>query len=153
MLLCIHSVLPFLSFIISLFIRGATRSRTSPGGGGVYWSPSPRSTTCSNPICCLFGCSQRTGNTHRFLELCSASQNHCHKVIIYVQFSISLWFSYMCVIVSLKSLSLRTTRFASFPDHLVIQIKKFTFGLDWVPKKLGELFFWLFDNVTFILRN
>ncbi|CAF97822.1 unnamed protein product, partial [Tetraodon nigroviridis] len=25
---------------------------------------------------------------------------------------------------------------ASFPDHLVIQIKKFTFGLDWVPKKL-----------------
>uniref|UniRef100_A0A8C0XZI6 Ubiquitin carboxyl-terminal hydrolase n=1 Tax=Cyprinus carpio carpio TaxID=630221 RepID=A0A8C0XZI6_CYPCA len=29
-----------------------------------------------------------------------------------------------------------TTRFASFPDHLVIQIKKFTFGLDWVPKKL-----------------
>lgn len=33
---------------------------------------------------------------------------------------------------------IRTTRFASFPDHLVIQIKKFTFGLDWVPKKLGE---------------
>ena len=32
----------------------------------------------------------------------------------------------------------RTTRFASFPDHLVIQIKKFTFGLDWVPKKLGR---------------
>lgn len=31
----------------------------------------------------------------------------------------------------------RTTRFASFPDYLVIQIKKFTFGLDWVPKKLG----------------
>lgn len=33
----------------------------------------------------------------------------------------------------------RTTRFASFPDYLVIQIKKFTFGLDWVPKKLGML--------------
>ncbi|XP_060679120.1 ubiquitin carboxyl-terminal hydrolase 5-like, partial [Hemiscyllium ocellatum] len=32
--------------------------------------------------------------------------------------------------------SLRKTRFASFPDYLVIQIKKFTFGLDWVPKKL-----------------
>ncbi|NXY35292.1 UBP5 hydrolase, partial [Pomatorhinus ruficollis] len=32
--------------------------------------------------------------------------------------------------------SFRTTRFASFPDYLVIQIKKFTFGLDWVPKKL-----------------
>lgn len=35
------------------------------------------------------------------------------------------------------SLFPRTTRFASFPDYLVIQIKKFTFGLDWVPKKLG----------------
>lgn len=34
--------------------------------------------------------------------------------------------------------SSRTTRFASFPDYLVIQIKKFTFGLDWVPKKLGK---------------
>ncbi|NXF92059.1 UBP5 hydrolase, partial [Eubucco bourcierii] len=33
-------------------------------------------------------------------------------------------------------ISFRTTRFASFPDYLVIQIKKFTFGLDWVPKKL-----------------
>ena len=38
----------------------------------------------------------------------------------------------------LLSPSDRTTRFASFPDHLVIQIKKFTFGLDWVPKKLGR---------------
>lgn len=39
---------------------------------------------------------------------------------------------------NLVSLLLRTTRFASFPDHLVIQVKKFTFGLDWVPKKLGK---------------
>ncbi|XP_041125466.1 ubiquitin carboxyl-terminal hydrolase 5 isoform X1 [Polyodon spathula] len=35
-----------------------------------------------------------------------------------------------------KSMASKTTRFASFPDYLVIQIKKFTFGLDWVPKKL-----------------
>lgn len=35
-----------------------------------------------------------------------------------------------------KSVAVKTTRFASFPDYLVIQIKKFTFGLDWVPKKL-----------------
>ncbi|CAH2322662.1 ubiquitin carboxyl-terminal hydrolase 5 isoform X2 [Pelobates cultripes] len=35
-----------------------------------------------------------------------------------------------------KSNALKTSRFASFPDYLVIQIKKFTFGLDWVPKKL-----------------
>uniref|UniRef100_A0A8C5AEW6 Ubiquitin carboxyl-terminal hydrolase n=1 Tax=Gadus morhua TaxID=8049 RepID=A0A8C5AEW6_GADMO len=38
--------------------------------------------------------------------------------------------------VQAKTTATKTTRFASFPDHLVIQIKKFTFGLDWVPKKL-----------------
>ena len=32
----------------------------------------------------------------------------------------------------------RTSRFASFPEYLVVQIKKFTFGLDWVPKKFGR---------------
>lgn len=32
----------------------------------------------------------------------------------------------------------RTSRFASFPEYLVVQIKKFTFGVDWVPKKLGN---------------
>lgn len=35
-----------------------------------------------------------------------------------------------------KTTATKTMRFASFPDYLVIQIKKFTFGLDWVPKKL-----------------
>ncbi|PIO33564.1 hypothetical protein AB205_0099820, partial [Aquarana catesbeiana] len=35
-----------------------------------------------------------------------------------------------------KSAAVKTSRFASFPEYLVIQIKKFTFGLDWVPKKL-----------------
>ncbi|KAJ8354940.1 hypothetical protein SKAU_G00225070 [Synaphobranchus kaupii] len=38
--------------------------------------------------------------------------------------------------VQAKTTASKTTRFASFPDHLVIQVKKFTFGLDWVPKKL-----------------
>uniref|UniRef100_A0A7N6B7X3 Ubiquitin carboxyl-terminal hydrolase n=1 Tax=Anabas testudineus TaxID=64144 RepID=A0A7N6B7X3_ANATE len=38
--------------------------------------------------------------------------------------------------VQAKTTATKTTRFASFPDYLVIQIKKFTFGLDWVPKKL-----------------
>ncbi|CAB1314306.1 unnamed protein product [Coregonus sp. 'balchen'] len=32
-----------------------------------------------------------------------------------------------------------TSRFASFPEFLVVQIKKFTFGVDWVPKKLDFL--------------
>ncbi|XP_039614509.1 ubiquitin carboxyl-terminal hydrolase 13 isoform X1 [Polypterus senegalus] len=35
-----------------------------------------------------------------------------------------------------KSAGIKTSRFSSFPEYLVIQIKKFTFGLDWVPKKL-----------------
>ncbi|XP_059811489.1 ubiquitin carboxyl-terminal hydrolase 5 isoform X1 [Hypanus sabinus] len=35
-----------------------------------------------------------------------------------------------------KSVAVKRTRFASFPDYLVIQIRKFTFGVDWVPKKL-----------------
>jgi len=30
----------------------------------------------------------------------------------------------------------KTTRLASFPDYLVVQLKKFTIGSDWVPQKL-----------------
>uniref|UniRef100_A0AAY4BAL3 Ubiquitin carboxyl-terminal hydrolase n=1 Tax=Denticeps clupeoides TaxID=299321 RepID=A0AAY4BAL3_9TELE len=36
-----------------------------------------------------------------------------------------------------KSAGVKTSRFASFPECLVVQIKKFTFGEDWVPKKLN----------------
>ncbi|XP_043926319.1 ubiquitin carboxyl-terminal hydrolase 13 isoform X2 [Protopterus annectens] len=35
-----------------------------------------------------------------------------------------------------KSAGIKTSHFASFPEYLVVQIKKFTFGLEWVPKKL-----------------
>ncbi|XP_041695924.1 ubiquitin carboxyl-terminal hydrolase 13-like isoform X3 [Coregonus clupeaformis] len=35
-----------------------------------------------------------------------------------------------------KSTGVKTSRFASFPEYLVVQIKKFTFGVDWVPKKV-----------------
>uniref|UniRef100_A0A8C5QZ04 Ubiquitin carboxyl-terminal hydrolase n=1 Tax=Leptobrachium leishanense TaxID=445787 RepID=A0A8C5QZ04_9ANUR len=35
-----------------------------------------------------------------------------------------------------KSAGIKTSRFASFPEYLAVQLKKFTFGLDWVPKKL-----------------
>ncbi|XP_015216240.2 ubiquitin carboxyl-terminal hydrolase 13 isoform X2 [Lepisosteus oculatus] len=35
-----------------------------------------------------------------------------------------------------KSAGIKTSRFASFPLYLVVQIKKFTFGVDWVPKKV-----------------
>uniref|UniRef100_UPI00398E846F ubiquitin carboxyl-terminal hydrolase 13 n=1 Tax=Pristiophorus japonicus TaxID=55135 RepID=UPI00398E846F len=35
-----------------------------------------------------------------------------------------------------KSAAIKTIHFASFPEYLVIQVKKFTFGIDWVPKKL-----------------
>ncbi|XP_048460258.1 ubiquitin carboxyl-terminal hydrolase 13 [Rhincodon typus] len=35
-----------------------------------------------------------------------------------------------------KSAAIKTIQFASFPEYLVIQLKKFTFGIDWIPKKL-----------------
>uniref|UniRef100_H3B2X7 Ubiquitin carboxyl-terminal hydrolase n=1 Tax=Latimeria chalumnae TaxID=7897 RepID=H3B2X7_LATCH len=38
-----------------------------------------------------------------------------------------------------KSAGVKTSRFASFPEYLAVQIKKFTFGLDWVPKKLEDV--------------
>ena len=47
----------------------------------------------------------------------------------------------------------RTTRFATFPDYLMVQLSKFTLGDDWVPKKYGEStfpfssFFFLFPSL------
>ncbi|XP_056459207.1 ubiquitin carboxyl-terminal hydrolase 13 isoform X1 [Gadus chalcogrammus] len=35
-----------------------------------------------------------------------------------------------------KSAGVKTSRFSSFPEYLILQIKKFTFGVDWIPKKL-----------------
>ncbi|KAJ8409410.1 hypothetical protein AAFF_G00228110 [Aldrovandia affinis] len=35
-----------------------------------------------------------------------------------------------------KSAGVKTCRFGSFPEYMAIQIKKFTFGVDWTPKKL-----------------
>ncbi|KAI0220577.1 Ubiquitin carboxyl-terminal hydrolase 5 [Lamellibrachia satsuma] len=35
-----------------------------------------------------------------------------------------------------RSTAKKTGRLASFPDYLLIQLKKFTIGEDWVPKKL-----------------
>lgn len=35
-----------------------------------------------------------------------------------------------------KSVAQKTTRFATFPDYLMVQMKKFTLGDDWIPKKL-----------------
>jgi len=35
-----------------------------------------------------------------------------------------------------KAIATKRTRFLTFPDYLVVQLKKFTVGEDWVPKKL-----------------
>ena len=32
----------------------------------------------------------------------------------------------------------KCSRMSTFPDYLIIQLKKFTVGADWVPKKLGK---------------
>lgn len=41
--------------------------------------------------------------------------------------------------VSRKCSAIKTTRLATFPDYLMIQLNKFTIGDDWVPKKLDVL--------------
>lgn len=38
--------------------------------------------------------------------------------------------------VQAKTQAHKTTRLSSFPDYLMVQLKKFTIGDDWVPKKL-----------------
>lgn len=50
----------------------------------------------------------------------------------------------------------RTSRFTTFPEYMVVQLKKFTFGVDWVPKKLGAyygvlhfLFYFMYVNIQF----
>ena len=37
----------------------------------------------------------------------------------------------------LLSFCFRTVRFKTFPDYLVVQLRKFTISEDWTPKKLG----------------
>lgn len=41
-------------------------------------------------------------------------------------------------------LFVRTTRFATFPNYLMVQMKKFTLADDWTPKKLGMAGFVIF---------
>ena len=41
------------------------------------------------------------------------------------------------VIIKVCWILCRTTRFATFPDYLMVQMAKFSFGEDWVPKKYG----------------
>ncbi|KAL3861427.1 hypothetical protein ACJMK2_007461 [Sinanodonta woodiana] len=38
--------------------------------------------------------------------------------------------------VNAKTVAHKTTRFATFPDYLMVQLKKFKIGEDWMPKKL-----------------
>lgn len=38
-----------------------------------------------------------------------------------------------------KCAAIKTTRFATFPDYLMIQLNKFTIGNDWIPRKLDVL--------------
>ena len=47
----------------------------------------------------------------------------------------------------------RTTRFQTFPNYLLIHMRKFTIGEDWTPKKLGrfckKVYLYVFRNVKF----
>uniref|UniRef100_A0A8C4QUX2 ubiquitinyl hydrolase 1 n=1 Tax=Eptatretus burgeri TaxID=7764 RepID=A0A8C4QUX2_EPTBU len=35
-----------------------------------------------------------------------------------------------------RAMAVKSTRFATFPDYLIIHLKKFTFGQDWIPQKV-----------------
>ena len=51
------------------------------------------------------------------------NDHYLHRVCDYLEYDLSCF---------------RSTRFATFPDYLMVQMKKFTLGDDWVPKKLGK---------------
>lgn len=57
------------------------------------------------------------------------------KLVVFINF---LFPSFKSTFFKIVIFFRRTSRFASFPEYLVLQIKKFTFGVDWVPKKLGN---------------
>lgn len=41
--------------------------------------------------------------------------------------------------INAKCTAVKTTRFGTLPDYLMIQLNKFTIGSDWVPRKLDVL--------------
>lgn len=57
------------------------------------------------------------------------------KLVVFINFDFLSLKSYVEIVFIFFC---RTSRFASFPEYLIVQIKKFTFGVDWVPKKLGK---------------
>ena len=50
-------------------------------------------------------------------------------------------------------LTFRRSRFGSFPDYLVIQLRKFTVGEDWVPKKLGKRMLLKYGSIKLQVNN
>lgn len=53
----------------------------------------------------------------------------------YTHLTLSLSFSYVCIILS-YFLSFRTTKLSTFPDVLLLHVKKFKLREDWTPIKL-----------------
>ena len=51
----------------------------------------------------------------------------------------------------LPYLALRTVRFSTFPEYLMVQLAKFSFGEDWVPKKYGMLVLYICTPVYIII--
>lgn len=137
-----------LKFILSF--RGAAgfwsqekRSRGEHAG-------SPRTGASTHPFLCLSAGFHRTRKCPRLLELSAAGQVSWSQVSTWCVYSTRLIFVALTKLLIKGSLSLmflhRTSRFASFPEYLIVQIKKFTFGVDWVPKKLGNLSWCLFTG-------
>lgn len=127
--------------------RGAAGVRDQEERGGGEYTASSGARASAHPFYCLSAGLHRTRERPRLLELCAAGQISrgqvsemppFHLTVLYCTFT-SITFIYMHTHnYSVSLFFLRTSRFASFPEYLILQIKKFTFGVDWVPKKLGK---------------
>lgn len=123
--------------------RGAAGLRDQEKRGRGEHAASSWASESTHPLYCMSAGLHRTRECPRLLELCAAGQISWSQVSKMSSFTgpCSTVISHLLTIHThnycVFFFSLRTSRFASFPEYLILQIKKFTFGVDWVPKKLG----------------
>lgn len=130
--------------------RGAAGLRDQEERGRGEHAVSSWASESTHPLYCMSAGLHRTRECPRLLELCAAGQiswsqvskmSPLHLTMLHCSFTS---INYICIYTHNYCVSLfflRTSRFASFPEYLILQIKKFTFGVDWVPKKLGKAYY------------
>lgn len=128
---------------VVVFTRGAPGLRGQEEGSRGEHAASPWASQSQDSFHRVSAGFHRAGKCPRLLELCTAGQVGWSQVREGPHSSQDFHFLVAVKVIELKCISCvfsfcRTSRFASFPEYLVVQIKKFTFGVDWVPKKLGN---------------